>query len=171
MKGDLWLWHFIPSLTFTELRMVSIEHLQGVWHASRARLTFRTPDSVMFETCICPNCLDPFSLTCHDFPDLSPRIYYTSVFSGVCLTCSRWKVRQIPTSLVKYICIGLHRYKWEIKRALLACYTNRKCPVEISMEIKFGIRVMVCFKVWSITKRFRYCIIMATSSHTLESSR
>ena len=33
----------IPSVTFTELWVVSMEHLQRVWHASRERLPFRTP--------------------------------------------------------------------------------------------------------------------------------
>ena len=35
----------IPSLTFTELRVVSMEHLQRVLQASRERLPFRTPGS------------------------------------------------------------------------------------------------------------------------------
>ena len=37
---------FIPSLTFTELWVVSMEHMQRVWLASRERLPFRTPGSV-----------------------------------------------------------------------------------------------------------------------------
>ena len=37
-----------PSLTFIELWVVSMEHLQRVWHASRTRLHFRTPGSVPF---------------------------------------------------------------------------------------------------------------------------
>ena len=32
----------MPTLTFTELWVVSIEHLQRVWHASRGHLPFRT---------------------------------------------------------------------------------------------------------------------------------
>ena len=36
----------IPILTFDQLRVVSKEHLQRVRHASRKRLTFRTPRSV-----------------------------------------------------------------------------------------------------------------------------
>ena len=36
----------MPSLTFTELWVVSMEHLQRVWYASKKRLPFRTPDSV-----------------------------------------------------------------------------------------------------------------------------
>ena len=36
----------IPDLTFTELRVVSMKHLQWVWLASRERLLFRTPGSV-----------------------------------------------------------------------------------------------------------------------------
>ena len=35
-----------PGLTFTDLRVVSTERLQQVWHASRERLSFRTPGSV-----------------------------------------------------------------------------------------------------------------------------
>ena len=43
---------FLPSLTFTELRVVSMEHLQRVWLASRERLPFRTTGSVPhFWTC------------------------------------------------------------------------------------------------------------------------
>ena len=37
---------FIPSLTYTELSVVSIEYLQRVWLSSRERLSFRTPGSV-----------------------------------------------------------------------------------------------------------------------------
>ena len=36
----------IPTLTFTESWVVSMEHLQRLWHASRERLPFRTPSSV-----------------------------------------------------------------------------------------------------------------------------
>ena len=36
---------FIPTLTFTELWVVSMKHLRRVWHASRERLPFRTPGS------------------------------------------------------------------------------------------------------------------------------
>ena len=36
----------IPDLTFTELRVVSMEHLQRVWLASTERLTLRAPGSV-----------------------------------------------------------------------------------------------------------------------------
>ena len=52
----LWLWDYfsrlyadliiIPSLTFTELTAVSMEHVRRVWYASRVRLTFRTPGFV-----------------------------------------------------------------------------------------------------------------------------
>ena len=38
----------IPGLTFTELRVVSMEHLQRVWLASSERLPFRTPGSDPF---------------------------------------------------------------------------------------------------------------------------
>ena len=38
----------IPTLTFTELWVVSTEYLQRVWHVSRERLPFRTPGSVLF---------------------------------------------------------------------------------------------------------------------------
>ena len=34
-------------LTFAELRVVSMEHLQGVWHTSREEVPFWTPGSVL----------------------------------------------------------------------------------------------------------------------------
>ena len=44
----------IPRLTFTELRVMPMEHLQRMWHAIRERLPFWTPGSVLFRNCICP---------------------------------------------------------------------------------------------------------------------
>ena len=38
----------IPNLTITELRVVSMEHLQWVLHASREHLPFQTPGFVPF---------------------------------------------------------------------------------------------------------------------------
>ena len=75
----------IPSLTFTELWVVSMEHLQRVWYASRERLPFRTLCSVpLFGTCLCSNCWDQIPRTCHVFIRL-----YTSntplVLSRFCL--------------------------------------------------------------------------------------
>ena len=43
---------------FTELRMVSIEHLQRVRHANRGHFLLRTSDPVLFRTCICSTCWD-----------------------------------------------------------------------------------------------------------------
>ena len=58
----------IPSLTFTDLWVVSMEHLQRVLHASRERLPFRTPGSVAhFGTCLCFNCWDQMSRACRVF--------------------------------------------------------------------------------------------------------
>ena len=49
----------IPTLTFTELRVVSMEHRQRVLHASRERLPLRTPGSVpFFGACMCSDCWD-----------------------------------------------------------------------------------------------------------------
>ena len=41
---------------FTGFWVVSIEHLQRVWHADRGRLLLRTPGPVSFGTCICSTC-------------------------------------------------------------------------------------------------------------------
>ena len=55
----------ISSLTFSELWVVSMEHLQLVWHASRERLPFRTPGSIpLFGTYVCSNCWDQIPRTC-----------------------------------------------------------------------------------------------------------
>ena len=49
----------VPGLTFIELRVVFIEHLQRVWLASRERLHLRTPGFVpVLVTCLCSNCWD-----------------------------------------------------------------------------------------------------------------
>ena len=56
----------IPTLTLTELRQVSMEHLWRVWDASRERLSCRIPGSVpLFRTCLCSNCWDQIPRTCH----------------------------------------------------------------------------------------------------------
>ena len=61
----------IPSLTLTELRVVSMEHLQRMCHASRERFPFQTPGSVtLFGTCLCSNCWDQNFRTCHAFTRL-----------------------------------------------------------------------------------------------------
>ena len=61
----------IPSLTFTELWVVSMEHLQRVWLASMERLPFRTLGSVPhFGTCQYSNCWDQIPRTCHVFTRL-----------------------------------------------------------------------------------------------------
>ena len=60
----------IQGLTFTELRLFSMEHLQRVWLASRERLPFRTPSSVPLGTCVCSNCWDQFYRTCRIFSRL-----------------------------------------------------------------------------------------------------
>ena len=55
----------IPSLTITELWVVSMEHLQRVWLVNRERLPFRTPGSVpLFGTGLCPICWDQSPRTC-----------------------------------------------------------------------------------------------------------
>ena len=56
----------IPSLSPTKLRVVSIEHLQRVWHASRERLFLL----YSFGNCVCSNFSDQFSRTCRVFSRL-----------------------------------------------------------------------------------------------------
>ena len=65
----------IPSLTFTELQVVSMERLQRLWQASRERFPFRTPGSVLLlGTCLCSNCWDQFPELAVSFLDFSLRI-------------------------------------------------------------------------------------------------
>ena len=53
------------ELDLHRLWVVSMEHLQRVWHASRERLHFRTPGSVPHcGTCLCSNCWDQIPRTC-----------------------------------------------------------------------------------------------------------
>ena len=61
---------FIPSLTFTELWVVSMEHLQRVWLASRERLPLRTPGSVpLFGGLAFALIVETSFLTLHRFND------------------------------------------------------------------------------------------------------
>ena len=84
----------ISGLTFTELPVVSMEHLQRVWLASRERLPFRTPGSVpLFGTCLCHNSLDQFYRSCRIFSRLftlnTPRYFLD--FASMCylqITCT-----------------------------------------------------------------------------------
>ena len=49
------------ELDLHRLWVVSMEHLQRVWHASRERLPLRTPGSVPFVgACMCSDCWDQF---------------------------------------------------------------------------------------------------------------
>ena len=59
------------ELDLHRLWVVSMEHLELVWHASRERLLFRTPGSVLhYGTCLCSNCWDQIPRTCHVFTRL-----------------------------------------------------------------------------------------------------
>ena len=67
--------NFIPSLTFTELWVVSMEHLQRVWLASRERLPFRTPGSVpILGLAYAPIVETKFLELAMSLLDFSPRI-------------------------------------------------------------------------------------------------
>ena len=75
----------IPSITVTELRVVSMGHLQRVWHASTERLPFQTLDSVPILDLLMLQLLRPA------FPNLSCLFStfnheYLSVLSQFCLT-------------------------------------------------------------------------------------
>ena len=75
----------IPSLTFTELWVVSMDHLQRLWHASRESLPFRP----QFWNLLVLQLLRPNSLT---LPCLYSTFHfqYPLVLSRVCL---KWCIR------------------------------------------------------------------------------
>ena len=84
----------IPSLTFTELWVVSMEHLQRVWLASGERLPFGTPGSIpLFGTCLCSNCWDQIPQACHVFTQLftlnTPGFFHTFDFA-LLEKCTIW---------------------------------------------------------------------------------
>ena len=59
------------ELDLHRLWVVSMDHLQRVWHASMERLPFRTPGSVPHcGTCFCSNCWDQIPRACHVFTRL-----------------------------------------------------------------------------------------------------
>ena len=73
------------ELDLRRLWVVSMEHLQRVWHASRERLPFRTPGSVPHcGTCLCSNCWDQIPRFCHVFTRLftSNTLWYFLDFAS-----------------------------------------------------------------------------------------
>ena len=59
------------ELDLHRLWVVSMEHLQRMWHASRERIPFRTPGSVPHcGTCLCSNCWDQIPRTWYVFTRL-----------------------------------------------------------------------------------------------------
>ena len=87
---------FIPSLTFTELWVVSMEHMQRVWLASRERLPFRTPGSVpQLGLANAPIVETKFLELAMSLLDFSPRIPL-GTFS--ILLSKLWKLRAFKIS-------------------------------------------------------------------------
>ena len=80
----------IPRLTFTELQVVSMERLQRIWHASRKRLSSRTPGSVPFWHLLMLELLRPvLSEVAVSFLDFSPWILVLSrIDSYKCCACA-----------------------------------------------------------------------------------
>ena len=81
----------IPSLNFIELRVVSMEHLQWLWHACRERLPFQNlVPSPCLGTGVCSNCWDQFSRTCRVFSQLftlnTPRYFLDFASERICTT-------------------------------------------------------------------------------------
>ena len=60
----------VPYLTLTELREVSMEHLRRVWHAGSAYPFGHLVPSLLLGTCLCSNCWDQITRTCHAFTRL-----------------------------------------------------------------------------------------------------
>ena len=67
----------------TQIREVSIEHLQRVRLANRGRLLLRTPGPVPLGTCICSNVETIHSWTCHVY---GPFEFRTSLGTSILLT-------------------------------------------------------------------------------------
>ena len=99
----------IPSLTFTELWVVSMEHLQHMWLASRERLPF-LGSVPLFGTCLCSNCWDQIPRTCHVFTRIFTlitswyfldfvlqRLYVILACTGCCLGVFVIRLRNISS--------------------------------------------------------------------------
>ena len=100
----------LPILTFTELRVVSMEHLHRVWHASRERVLHQTPGIVPFGICnvllLRQQTIIHYT-TFHDlFPDLTS--YRLSLI---------WQHRSMTLSLIWLLTefnINEYRFPWDI---------------------------------------------------------
>ena len=97
------------ELDLHRLWVVSMEHLQRVWHASRERLPFRTPGSVPHcGTCLCYNCWDQIPRTCHVFTRLftsnTPWYFLDFAFKLYCVpnSSSNEKWLALSTNSLSY---------------------------------------------------------------------
>ena len=139
----------IPGFTITELRVVSMEHLQRVWLASRERLPFRTPGSVpLLGTCLCSNWWSKIEKV--------PR-GIRGEKSSKDMASSRNLVSTIGALASPKI--GTEPGVRKGKRSLLASHTRCKCSMETtrnSVMVKPGIKV---------NKFYRTCYIFFSTFH------
>ena len=111
------------SLTFTELKMVSMEYSQRVWHASRERLAFRTPGSVPLFACalIVEARFLELAMSLLDFlfeyPLVLSRFCFTMVLPRILRLCivftfiPKWKAYfQYPLVLSRFCFLKVHTY-------------------------------------------------------------
>ena len=81
----------IPILTFTELREVSMAHLQRARHPIMIRLILWRPGSVTFGSCVFSHCWNYFPKTCLDCLDFCTsdiRWYFLSILPlSYCRKC------------------------------------------------------------------------------------
>ena len=113
----------IPTLTFTELWVVFMEHLQRMWHASRERLLFRTPGSApppILGLACAPIVETRFLELAMSLLDFSPRIPLGSF--SILLNIARnwaifWARPEIKGTCLIFMAPGLwynHRRTWRV---------------------------------------------------------
>ena len=118
----------IPSLTYNELGVVSMERLQRVWHAS---LPFRTPGSLFGDLLKYSFCWDQFFRICRVFSLLfisnTPRY-----FLDFALSVSWCFVAVARSSFAAHVDITVH-----VSGVLIADVAGQQAVLNIALTLKW----------------------------------
>ena len=137
------------ELDLHRLWVVSMEHLQRVWHASRERLPFRTPGSVpILGLANAPIVETKFLELAMSLLDFSPRI-------------------PLGTFSILLTCIFLHAHLNLCRVSFISMQLCRKCWAVNSKMCKFfSIKFHASANISSFSRSCRHCCNICVKSHS-----
>ena len=126
----------IPCQTLVELWVISMEHLQWAWHASRERLPLRTPGSVfLFGTCLCSICWYQIFRICKVFSRLFTL--NTPWFFSILLFSCTLMYRSAKVDMQRIPWDGAKRQFFAILLTVLSRYSNGRIIGHFNVEKRY----------------------------------